>query len=142
MQKRLSTSSTIHCHLKDYCGNTGKLDTPARFIRLEKSNHLSWRKRATEKICQASGKKGVSRKDALYKNDYYECCIYFTRKSGVLENSAAITCFLRTRNLIRFIREGIYYTVYKSGKVIVTGIKSEKDLDSKVNTVLLELELL
>ena len=29
---------------------------------------------------------------------------------------------------IRFISEGIHYTVYKSGKVIVTGIKSEKRL--------------
>ena len=43
---------------------------------------------------------------------------------------------------IGFIREGIHYTVYKSGKVIITGIKSEKNLDNKVNGVLLELELL
>ena len=43
---------------------------------------------------------------------------------------------------VGFIREGIHYTVYKSGKTIVTGIKSEKDLDNKVNAVLLELEVL
>ena len=43
---------------------------------------------------------------------------------------------------VGFIREGIHYTIYKSGKTIVTGIKSEKDLDNKVNAVLLELEVL
>ena len=32
--------------------------------------------------------------------------------------------------------------VYKSGKVIIERIKSEKDLDIKVNAVLRELELL
>ena len=32
---------------------------------------------------------------------------------------------------VRFIREGIHYTVYKSGKVIITGIKSEKYLDNR-----------
>ena len=37
---------------------------------------------------------------------------------------------------------GLHYTIYKSGKTIVTGIKSEKDLDNKVNAVLLELEVL
>ena len=43
---------------------------------------------------------------------------------------------------VGFIREGIHYTVYKGEKVIITGIKSEKDLDNKVNGVLLELDLL
>ena len=38
--------------------------------------------------------------------------------------------------------EGIHYIVYKSGKVIITGMKSEKDFNNKVNGVLLEIELL
>ena len=42
---------------------------------------------------------------------------------------------LKIIHAVGFIREGIHYTVYKSGKIIVTGIKSEKRL------VLLELEL-
>ena len=43
---------------------------------------------------------------------------------------------------VRFIKDGIHYIVYKSGKVAITGIKSEKDLDTKVNPVLLELEII
>ena len=42
----------------------------------------------------------------------------------------------------RFIKEGVHYTVYKSGKVIITGIKTEKELDAKVNPTLLDLEIL
>ena len=43
---------------------------------------------------------------------------------------------------VGFIREGIHYTLYKSGKTIMTRIKYEKDLSNKVNAVLLELEVL
>ena len=43
---------------------------------------------------------------------------------------------------VGLIKEGIHYIVYKSGKVIITGMKSEKDLNNKVNGVLLEIELL
>ena len=43
---------------------------------------------------------------------------------------------------VRFIKDGIHYIVYKSGKVVITGIKSEKDLDVKVNAVLIELEII
>ena len=43
---------------------------------------------------------------------------------------------------LRFIKEGLHYTLYKSGKVIVTGIKSEKEIDTKVNPTLLEIEII
>ena len=42
----------------------------------------------------------------------------------------------------RFIKEGVHYTVYKSGKVIITGIKTERELHTKVNPTLLELEII
>ena len=43
---------------------------------------------------------------------------------------------------LRFIKEGLHYTLYKSGRVVVTGIKSEKDLDTKVNPTLLEIDII
>ena len=62
-------------------------------------NYLSRRERTNETICQASGKNGISGKDEENQNAYYECCIYFTRKSRLLQNSTMDARFLRTGNL-------------------------------------------
>ena len=43
---------------------------------------------------------------------------------------------------VRFIKDRIHYIIYKSGKVVITGNKSEKDLDVKVTAVLIKPEII